>query len=182
MLWRHPGDANYNVVNRYNEPVNAGTSWTWPDAVAGQAYEIQAVLQVDGNNSSTAPSSTTVTAPAGNVDFTINTYYDLPHTSGKPVLEVCVDRSGDSSVAIITIPTEPNAGNYWVEVGTDKNQLGNMYNQKFSAAANNQPTKVRVGMPDKKQHFVRYSYATCIHCQDDSNFAPWSETVGITCE
>lgn len=184
MLWRKPGDANYNVVNRYQYPAHSGTKWSWSGAEVGQTYEIMAALQVDDNNTSTAPNPARVTAPASNVNFDLNTYFVLPATTGTPVLETCINRTGDNKwTAIITIPTMPNAGNYWVQVGSASNMMGNVYDQKFSAGDNNQGFKVQVGnIPNGIQQLVRYSYSSCVNCQDNNDFAPYSTSVGFTCE
>lgn len=184
MLWRKPGDANYNVVNRYQYPAHSGTKWSWSGAEVGQTYEIMAALQVDNNNTSTAPNPARVTAPASNVNFDLNTYFVLPATTGTPVLETCINRTGDNKwTAIIDIPTMANAGNYWVQVGSANNMMGNVYDQKFSAGDNNQGFKVQVGnIPNGIQQLVRYSYSNCANCQDNNDFAPYSTTVGFTCE
>lgn len=180
MLWKKPGDANYQVINRYPYPSQAGTVWQWSGAQAGQAYEIMAALQVNGNNSSTAPTPLTVTAPATNVNFTMNTWYVIPTTTGTPVFQTCLNRSGNSWQAQISIPPIQGAQQYWVQVGTTTNS-GNVWNQQFSAGGNNQNFTVKVPAQENQQQFVQYSYATCDQCQGDDNFAPFSTSVGFTC-
>jgi hypothetical protein len=184
MLWRKLGQTNYNVVNRYLYPANEGTNWMWNGAEAGQTYEITAALQVNNNNTSTAPIPARVTAPARNVNFDLNTYFVLPATTGKPSLQTCIDRNGSNDwTAIITVPVMPNAGNYWMQVGDAPDRIGNTYDQKFSADDNNQNFNVRVShMNNGRQYFVRYSYSTCANCQNNNNFAPFSQTVAFTCQ
>lgn len=180
MLWKKPGDANYQVINRYPYPAQAGTAWTWDGAQAGQTYEIMAVLQVNNANSSTAPTPITAAAPATNVNFTLNTWYVMPATPNQPSFQTCLDRSGNSWNAQISIPTVQNAQQYWVRVGTSAG-TGNIWNQQFSARANNQPFIVKVPATENQQQFVQYSYATCDQCQGDDNFAPFSTPTGFTC-
>jgi hypothetical protein len=182
MLWRQPGAANYQVVNRYTTLINAGTPWSWAQAVEGQQYQLMAALQVNEQNTSTAPNPITVTAPAANVNFNLNTYYVLPATTGVPVLEACINEVNNNWTAILRIPNMPNAGNYWVQVGNATTTMGNIYDQKFSAGDNSQPMKVQVKVLNGEQHFVQYSYASCDNCQDSNNFAPFSQVVGFTCQ
>lgn len=178
MLWRKPGEANYQVVNRYNAPSHRGTDWSWNDAVPGQQYEIMAALQVDGNNSSTLPNPVTVTAPAHNIDMRINTYYVMPRTSGQPSNQVCIDSNGKESTAVLILPKMADATQYWLQVGDNPAQAG-VYNQKFPAPDGD--VKVQVRVQNGKQQYMRYSYATCDNCSSDQDFAPYSDTVGFTC-
>ena len=178
MLWRKPGESDFKVINRYMYPSHQGTAWSWPEAQVGQRYEIMAVLQVDNNNVSGASNPISVTAPATNVNFTLNTYYVIPRTSSLPVNEVCVDNNGSQSTAIIRLPKIQNAAHYWIQVGRNPGESG-IYNQKVSAS--DQDVKVRVRVDNNKTNYVKYSYATCENCQSDQNFAPFSDNVGFTC-
>jgi hypothetical protein len=179
MLWRKPGEQNYQVINRYMYPPTQGTSWVWNQAVVGQQYEVLAVLQVDEKNTSTAPNPIKVTAPASKINFTLNTWYVIPATSPVPVHEVCLDKSGNTSNAVIRLPKIANATQYWVQVGTDHGQAG-VWNQKIPAS--DQDIRIKVGVENNKMNYVRYSYATCDNCSSDDNFAPFSNDVGFNCD
>lgn len=178
MLWRKQGESDYKVVNRYMYPSHRGTSWQWTDGVAGQKYEIMAALQVDDQNTSTAPNPILVTAPATKVDFNLNTWYTIPRTDRTPVNQVCIDKSADESTAVIVLPAIANAKQYWLRIGSDHNQAG-VYNQKIPAGDGD--LKVQVRVKNGKQNYMRYTYATCDHCSSDDNFAPPSDEVGFTC-
>lgn len=179
MLWRYPGEKEYKVINRYQYPSHSGTTWQWPDVEIGKRYEITAALQVDEKNTSVAPNSKIITAPATQVDFNINTYYVIPKTDGTPVHEACVDKSAKRSTAIIRLPKIDKAGHYWIQVGTEPGQ-SSVYNQKVPAIDGND-IKIRVPVDNGKQNYVKYSYATCVNCQSDQNYAPFSGDVGFTC-
>jgi len=80
----------------------------------------------------------------------------------------------------LSIPPVQGAQQYWVQVGTSTG-TGNVWNQQFSAGANNQNFILKVPATENQQQFVQYSYATCDQCQGDDNFAPFSPSVGFTC-
>ncbi len=181
MLWRNAGDEDYQVIDRYHDPSHRGTDWQWAGAQAGHRYEVMAALQVDGNNTSTAPNPVSVMAPARNINFKLNTYYVMPHTDGKLVHEVCVDKDAEHSTAILVVPPMTDATQYWLQVGEKPTQAG-IYNKKFpSLGANGENMKVRVRVENGKENFMRYSYATCANCLNSNNFAPFSDTVSFTC-
>lgn len=184
MLWRKPGESDYKVINRYQSPAHAGTSWSWDGAEVGQQYEIMSALQVNDKNTSTAMQPALITAPARNVDFTLNTYYVLPATNNSPSLHTCLDRTSVNTwTALLDVPAIPNAGNYWVQVGDNTNNMGGVYNQMYSAAANPDGMQIKVGdLQNGKQYFIRYSYSSCVNCSNTNDFAPFSPTVGFTCQ
>jgi hypothetical protein len=181
MLWRKPGDQNYQVIGRYDNPPTSGTTWQWNSAEVGVTYQIMAVLQVNEQNTSSAPSPVTVTAPATQVNFTLNTYYVIPATQGIPVLETCLRKDSDNWNAIIRLPRIQGAGNYWLGVGNAPYQ-SNVYNQIFPAGANSSDPKVSVVVQDNRQHFMQYSYSSCEDCTNQNNLAPPSQQVAFTCQ
>jgi hypothetical protein len=100
-------------------------------------------------------------------------------TTGRPVHEVCIDKGGSQSTAVLRLPKIDGAGHYWIQVGGGQGQ-SNVYNQKVPADPNNN-VKVQVRVDNNKENFVRYTYATCDHCESDQNFAPFSDEVGFVC-
>lgn len=181
MLWRTPGQQNYNVIGRYENPAVTGTAWQWTQAELGAQYEILAVLQVNEQNTSSAPNPITVSAPATQVNFTLNTYYVIPSTQTLPFLQTCLRKDSDNFYALIDLPRIQGAGNYWLGVGNDHNQ-SNVFNQTFPAGDNNADQIVRVVIQQDRQHYMRYSYATCVNCSNIQNFAPPSAEVAFTCQ
>lgn len=177
MLWKKVGDASYNVINRYADPTQSGTSWMFNGAQAGQQYEVQAALQVNGQNTSTAPQPQIVTAPAMNVNFTLNTNFLVPAPNTQPVFQVCIN----NDQAVIVLPQIANAAQYWVEVGTSAGD-SSLANTKLKVDTTQGDQKITVGVPRGKQSFLRYAYAECANCSDNNNFSPWSQTTGFTCE
>ena len=177
MLWKKVGDASYNVVNRYPNPNQSGTSWMFDGAQTGQQYELQAALQVNGQNTSTAPQPQIVTAPASNVNFTLNTNFLVPAPNTQPIFQVCIN----TDQAVIVIPQVPNAAQYWVQVGTSAGD-NSLADTKMKVDTSHGDQKITVGVPKGKQSFVRYAYAECANCSNDNNFSPWTQTTGFTCE
>jgi hypothetical protein len=177
MLWRPAGVGNYNVINRYMYPPQSGTTWEFDGATAGQRYDIQAALQVNGQNTSTAPVPVTVTAPAMNINFTLNTNFLVPAPNTQPIFQTCIN----NNQAVITLPAISNAGRYWVQVGNNNTGDSSYANTQLSVSPNAGDQKITVAVNRGQQSFVRYSYAECTNCTDVNNFSPWSTTVGFTC-
>jgi len=177
MLWRKTGEANFNVVNRYMYPPQSGTNWVFDSATPGQQYDIQAALQVNGQNTSTAQVPVTVTAPAANINFTLNTNFLVPAPGTQPVFQTCIN----NNQAVITLPQVSNASRYWVEVGNNNNGDSSYANTQMSVGPNAGDQKITVTVNRGQQSFVRYAYAECVNCTDVNNFSPWSTTVGFTC-
>ncbi|MBW7955523.1 hypothetical protein H3C66_02215 [Patescibacteria group bacterium] len=177
MLWKNPSQANYSVVNRYQNPNQAGTSWEFDSAIPGQQYEIQAALQVNGQNTSTAPQPLTVTAPANNVNFTLNTNFLVPAPGSQPSLQVCINNDD----AVIILPQIQNAAQLWVQVGTSQGD-SSLANTKIQVGPNSGDQKIQVAVPRGQQTYVRYSYAECANCTNSNNFSPWSQSTGFTCQ
>lgn len=181
LLWRKPGESEYKVINRYQNPDNGGTRWSWDGAEIGGQYEITAALQVNEQNTSVAPNPQIVRAPATKVNFTINTYYVIPQTSTEPAIEACINRFSDNILAVVRLPRINGAGNYWLQVGDNDTGDSSIFNQKFSSGSNNDDMRVKVQVEVNKQHYMRYTYSNCQTCSNQNNFAPWSQTVAFTC-
>lgn len=181
LLQKTPSQQNYTVISRYQSPTQSGLPWSWAQATAGQTYQIQAALQVNNNNTSTLPAPITVTAPAQNVNFTLNTWYVMPATSATPVNNLCQSESAQYSYAQLVFPTIQNATQYLVQVGSNPSQ-SDLYNQILPQQNDSQSSfQIQVLVPKGKQAYVQYSYATCDNCSNVNNFAPFSQTVGFTC-
>jgi hypothetical protein len=180
VLGRRVGDNDYQVWQTISNPNNEGQSWEYQGASVGQSYDIKIALQVNGNNVSTS-NQVTLSVPANNVNFTLNTNFFIPSPSDSqiPSVEPCL-RTGSNWETYFKFPRIDNAGQYWIQVG-DSEGYSNYYNQKV--AVGDGDLRLKIGsLPGGRKLYVRYTYSVCRSCSSDSNFAPWSRTIGFTCE
>lgn len=178
IMGKRPEDNEYRPWVTVNNPKNDGQFWSYPHAQTGQWYVIKATLQVreqDVNSSS----QTTIAAPAGNINFTLNTNFSLQAPAEDKVVgvEPC-QRQGDRWFTYLTIPKIDNAGQYWIKVG-DQPGTGNFYNQKINLGEGQLRTKVENLTSGRK--YVQFSYSLCRDCSSESNFSAWSKPIGFDC-
>lgn len=180
MLWRKPGDANYQTINRYPMPSNEGAIWQWTGATVGQQYEIMAVLQVNGNNTSEAAQSQIISAPANNINFTINTNFLIPTPTAQVINNSCFNQNGNTWTAQLVMPTQSIAQNYWLQVGTAIGR-NDVYDGKFKVNLGGTPPTVNVTVNNGQTYYAWFAQAACYNCSDDHNFSPFSPVQGFTC-
>lgn len=178
MLFRTPGVGEYKEIGRIEDPVHGGQTWRF-NATAGVTYEIQAVLQVNEQNSATARSQIVV-APAQNVNFTINTGVTIDTPSAQPVLENCSQRSDTRWDATLRFPTVSDAGNYWYQVGANPGS-SELYNNKRAATNNQSDQRVTVQIDGNRNYFAQYAYSLCVNCSNDANFSNFSSPFQFSC-
>ncbi len=179
ILAKTPPEKDYQVWQTINDPSNDGQYWSYDQAVVGQVYNIQVALQVNESNVSTA-TMVIVTAPAANVNFTLNTGLNLGRPETAPIADPC-QRDGDHWKTIIKLPAVADAGQYLVQIGS-REGYSDRYN-KIIAANGNQEIKFTVwGLDKGKTNYLRYAYSACRYCSSTHNFSGWSVTTGFTCE
>ena len=182
VLWRHPGETDYREALRINNPDNTSQYFEWDGAKVGQQYEMTVALQVNESNTSTAPQSKIVTAPAAKVNFTFNTYFLVPTPNGNPRLGSCSDHSGDTWTANLVIPSNKNAGNYLIQVGdSSESNPTNLMNKVVRVAGLTSDYLFTVQVRNNQSTWVRYAMSYCINCSDHNNFSPWSPAVNFSC-
>lgn len=97
---RKIGEQQYTTILSGLMP-ESGTSWSWSNAESGKAYDIQAVLQLDGKNIATSP-QLFVAAPASDEVLLINSIYSP--SDKKAAISGTVDMNGSvpqgSTIAI----------------------------------------------------------------------------------
>jgi hypothetical protein len=176
LLQRLPGEKNYTPVARI--PAGDGQTWSFDKAVSGTQYEMTAALQVNQENTSTA-NAVTLTAPAANVVFRINTNVSLD-APGQPHLLTCGDRKADGKwPAQIIFDQVQNANSYWIEVGTAAGK-NDVYNERRSRSKSNEE-KVTIDFEGNKTYYVRYAQAQCSDCRSDQDYSGFSESVSMSC-
>jgi len=174
LLQRKSGQSEYSVINRY--PPNRTITYTWNDASAGVTYDITAALQVNETNTATG-NVITVSAPASNVNITIDTNFNLQAPTSAPKVSCGSADQTNHFNARIEVPQMSNAKKYQLEVGTSagaNNTLNTSLNPNESAT---------VYIPADSPYFTRYAYTACADCQisEPANWSGWSPTLGFKC-
>lgn len=176
ILQRLPGEKTYNVVARV--PAGDGQTWSFDKASSSAQYEMTAALQVNNENTSTA-NALTVTAPASNVIFRINTNVSLD-APGQPSLLTCGTRKGDGKwPAQVVFGHVQNANSYWFQVGTSAGK-NDVYNERRNRTKNNEESIV-LDFEGNKTYYVRYAQAQCTDCRSDQDYSGFSESVAMSC-
>lgn len=176
ILQRLPGQTKYEVIARI--PAADGQTWSFDSATAGQQYELTAALQVNEQNTSSA-NAVTVTAPATNVTFRINTNVSLD-APGQPTLLTCGTQKADGKwPAEVHFAHVQNANAYWLQVGSAAGK-DDIYNERRVRTKSN-VEQIIVDFLPNKPYYVRYAQAQCIDCRSDQDYSAFSESVQFTC-
>lgn len=177
MLWRNPGDKDYKVITRINNPSHNGQAWNWNNQPTGKRYEITAVLQVNQQNSASTQSQI-VAVPAQNVNFTLNTGVNIPTPDGKVSTNSCNSIGNNQYNATISFPRVSNAGKYWIQVGRSAGG-SDVYNAKIQASSGN--PQITVQIDANRSYYGQYAYALCSICNEDANFSNFSQSIAFSC-
>lgn len=176
ILQRSPGEKSYSVVARV--PAGDGQTWSFDKASASAQYEMTAALQVNNENTSSA-NALTLTAPASNVVFRINTNVSLD-APGQPHLLTCGSRKSDGKwPSEIIFDQVANANAYWLEVGSAAGK-NDIYNERRNRSKSNEE-KVTLDFENDKAYYVRYAQAQCTDCRSDQDYSGFSESVQMSC-
>lgn len=177
MLWRNPGEKDYKVITRINNPSHNGQAWSWTGQPTGKRYEITAVLQVNQQNSASTQSQV-VSVPAQNVNFTLNTGVTIPTPDGKVSTNSCNSLGNNQYNATISFPRNANAGKYWIQVGRSAG-ASDVYNAKIQASSGN--PQITVQIDANRSYWAQYAYALCANCSEDANFSNFSQSTAFSC-
>jgi len=179
---KRPEDAAFFTIFTGNAPTEDKLNqWNWVDADSGQGYEFAAGIQL--NNKYTAITAAKfITAPATNIEFTLNSNFSL----GKPAGAVSVVKCDDSialgfSKMTVTLPKVSGAGKYWLEIGSQSGS-SDIYDNKITPDSGNVDTQVVVlNIKNNTNFYAKYSYSQSANSNDDSNFSPFSDPATVTC-
>jgi hypothetical protein len=177
LLWRYPGEKDYKVITRIQNPSHNGQSWVWTSVQVGRQYDITAVLQVNNHNTASAQGQI-VTAPAKNINFTLNTGVFIPTPNANVTVNACNSIGNNQYNATISYPQQSNAGNYWFQVGNGTGG-SNIYNTKI--AANNANPQVTFQIYSNTTYYAQYAYSLCTNCTEDQNFSNFSNSSPFSC-
>ncbi len=177
MLWRYPGEKDYKVITRIQNPSHNGQSWSWTNVTIGKQYEITGVLQVNEKNTASTQSQI-VTAPAQDINFTLNTGVFIPTPNGNVNVLSCNNIGNNQYNANISFPRQQTAGNYWVQVGRS-NAGSDVYNSKIQS--NNNNPQITVQIDGNRTYYAQFAYSLCTNCSEDANFSNFSSSSTFSC-
>jgi hypothetical protein len=176
ILQRKPGQTAYSPVARI--PAADGQTWSFDSALSGTQYEMTAALQVNEQNTSSA-NAVSLTAPASNIVFRINTNVSLD-APGKPRLLTCGTKKANGKwPAEVVFDQIQNANSYWLQIGSTAGN-NNIYNERRVRSKSNEE-KVTLELESNKEYFARYAQAQCIDCRSDQDYSGFSESARIIC-
>jgi len=176
ILQRSPGEKSYSVVVRI--PAGDGQTWSFDKASSSAQYEMTAALQVNNENTSSA-NAVTLTAPASNVVFRINTNVSL-NAPGRPRLLTCGSRKSDGKwQAQVVFEQVQNANSYWLEIGASAGK-NDVYNERRIRSKSNEES-VTLDFDNGKTYYVRYAQAQCLDCRSDQDYSGFSESTQMSC-
>jgi hypothetical protein len=179
IMWSPPGANKWTEIARLKDPKNGTQTWQWTEAKAGVDYEIGIDLQVNEKSVATTTNKI-VTAPAHDVDFTLNTGVNVPTPNNKPSLDSCGNNENNQWDANLVIPVNKDYGNYWWQIGTDKG-AGNVYNGKVKPPTNDDFVRLTIKAQTNQTLYARYAYSFCSNCSDDANFSNFSDSLSFSC-
>jgi len=179
IMWSPPGENKWTEITRIKDPANGTQAWQWTGAKTGTAYEIGIDLQVNEKSVATTTNKI-VTAPAHDVDFTLNTGVNVPVPNNKPNLDSCTNNINNQWDANLTVPVNNKYGNYWLQVGSGKGG-SDIYNGKLKAPTNDDYVRITVKTNNNQAYYARYAYSFCANCSSDLNFSNFSDTLSFSC-
>ncbi len=179
IMWSVPGQNNWQEIRRIQNPKNGNQTWEWNGAKTGVSYEIGISLQVNNQTTATTQNKI-VTAPATDVNFTLNTGVNVPVPNNKPALQSCTNNTNSQWDANLTIPVNAQYGNYWTQVGSTMGGV-ELYNNKLKPPTNDSLVRITVRVNDRQTYYSRYGYSFCFDCSSDVNFSNFSDSLVFSC-
>lgn len=183
VFQRKSGTQNYQVAQDNISPQN-GASWSFNGTV-GQSYDTLAVLkqkQSNGTDTDISDSNTiTVTAPAANEVFTINSGFSLPQPTGSISVNCGNINSGNLTWnATISFQSINGAASYWFQIGTTNG--GTELANQTQNASNSQYQTLTQSLQNGVTYYARYAYSNVQNqAAYSSTFSPLSQTTQLRC-
>ncbi len=184
IFQRPTGATNTYQVAVNNVTAANGTSWQWTGAQASTWYDIIAILkqqQSNGTDKDIATSNTiTLTAPATNEVFTINSGFSLSAPNGS-ISVTCGNNSNNTFNATVYFQSAPSAQSYWYQIGTSNG--GAELSNSAGNTNNNPMQQINVTMNSGTTYYARYAYATTPNqAIGSSQYSGFSGTTQIRCQ
>ncbi|HZE87463.1 MAG TPA: hypothetical protein VE090_04635 [Methylomirabilota bacterium] len=184
IFQRTSGTTNFQAAVN-NVTAEDGTTWQWNGGTTAHMYDMIAILkqkQSDGTDKDISNSNIlSLTAPAANETFTINSGFLLPAPGGG-ISVACDNYDGGSQTwnVGLSFGTVQGAQSYWFQIGTTNGGIEltnftqnstNNTNQSFTQQFKNGTT-----------YYARYAYANVSNLQANSGqFSAFSGTTQLRC-
>lgn len=184
IFQRPTGAANtFQVAVNNVTPAN-GTSWQWTGSQASTWYDIVAILkqqQSNGTDKDIATSNTiTLTAPATNEVFTINSGFSLSAPNGS-ISVTCGNNNNNVFNATVYFQSASSAQSYWYQIGTSNG--GAELSNSAGNTNNNPMQQINVTMNSGTTYYARYAYATASNQPiGSSQYSGFSGTTQVRCQ
>ncbi len=180
-LYQKKYGTSYTEFSEFQRiPAVDNSNWKWTKAIKGEKYEVQAVLQVAGVDSSHS-NQVLATAPAKDEVLAIDTNLSLKAPTGKPSVKCgSIDDTGHYN-ATVTYKRIDKAALYTLEVGSKPNERDVAHEIKEQTTKSDPAMEAYV--KDGKKYYARYSYSGCSECdlEDKKNWSGYSPTLGFVC-
>lgn len=175
-----PGSStNYQTVVSGISPMS-GATWSWTSAQAGVAYQLVAVLKNSNSNDISVSSPMTVTAPAANEAFTLNSNTSLPAPANLPSITCNTKNpSTNSWSATLNYSSIPGAGTYWLQLGSTSG-ASDMINVT-QGSSNSVYVTANATLNDSVSYFAQYAYSMSPGVAMGSNFSGFTSPQVVHC-
>lgn len=184
IFQRVSGTSQYLLAQDNVQPVN-GTQWSWAGANVGTSYDLIAILkqkQNDGTDKDISNANTiTVSAPASNEIFSINSGFTLPAASGN-ITVACNNYTSGSNTwqAAVSFESIDGAQSYWYQIGTTNG--GDELTNSTDNDTNNPTQSYNYTFQNNTTYYARYAYGTVPNLlANSSQFSPFSGTQQLRC-
>jgi hypothetical protein len=179
ILAATPGTSNYQTVVSGISPTN-GATWSWTTAQTGVAYQMVAVLKNSSLADISVSSAQTITSPAANESFMLNSNASLPAPANLPSITCNTKTSATNSwSATINYPAIPGAQTYWLQLGTTSG-ASDMINVTQGSSTSVYVT-TNATLNDSVSYYAQYAYSMSPGVAMGSNFSAMSPSQVVHC-
>lgn len=175
IFQRVRGTDKYEVAKDSIAPQD-GAVWSWNKAVSGTTYEMIAILKDNNQKDISNSNMITVSAPAQNEIFTINTKQTLPSPNGNPSIK-CTNQIGNNQWNVtMTVPSYNNASEYLLQIGSSSGSY-DVLNSRVDLSGD-----IHAGatVNNNTPYYARYAYAYCTNCSYNT-FSAFSAVLTFQC-
>lgn len=177
---RKAGTSEWQTVTSVSASTTS-VAWEWKEAVAGSRYDVKAVLDNPDVNAEDQGSNTmTVTAPATDLLFKIDSGLTLKAPSDTPKLVECTKKDGQWR-AKLKYEGVSGATKFWIHVGDGPSE-SNTKDSKYDAPKSTSSLELEQKVDKGKNYYTRYAYTNCKDCSSNGSYSSFSEELKFKCE
>jgi len=174
---REDGAGGFVDVDSY--PATSNHKWVYPDAKTGIEYDVRAKLLRKGEEIATSHQEHT-TAPAKNIDLTINTEMSLNDLSSQPVVVSCEDKDDHEYKVTLKYPGVSDARAYWILVGDEKH--GNDEHSDLEEPDEyGEDVEISLYIDEDTYYYTEYAYSYCDDCTTLDSYSEFSPYLKFYC-